>query len=243
MRDQPPRYFCIVAAAGSGQRLSGNYPKQYLPIADRTILEWSLRPFLEMPTIERVVVVISKEDHRFASLPIAQHPKLSCVHGGYERYHSVLSGLRELANHAHETDWVMVHDAARPNIALDDLKRLISIVGDHAVGGLLGTPVCDSMKVVDQNNTIVTDAAREQVWRAFTPQMFRVGLLQTALDQALPLGLSITDEASAISRMGHQPIMVHGHSDNIKVTTPADYLMIKKLMSSVDQPEHGEVEL
>ena len=77
MREQPPRYYCIVAAAGSGQRFGGDCPKQYLPIADRSILEWSLRPFLEMPIIERVVVVLSKEDHRFSSLAIAQHPKLS----------------------------------------------------------------------------------------------------------------------------------------------------------------------
>jgi 2-C-methyl-D-erythritol 4-phosphate cytidylyltransferase len=205
-----------------------------------------LRPFLEMPSIERVVVVISKEDHRFSSLEIAQHPKLSCVHGGHERYHSVLSGLQELAKNAHETDWVMVHDAARPNISLDDLKRLISTVGNHAVGGILGTPVSDSLKVVDQNNSVITEVAREQIWRAFTPQMFRLGLLQTALHQAIQEGEAITDEASAVRRMGHQPIMVSGRSDNIKVTTPADYLMMKKLMTpsaTIDDPMHEEIEL
>ena len=140
----------------------------------------------------------------------------------------------------------MVHDAARPNITLEDLKRLISTVGDHAVGGLLGSPVSDSLKVVDQNNSIITEATREQIWRAFTPQMFRLGLLQTALHQVIQEGQAITDEASAVRRMGQQPIMVSGRSDNIKVTTPADYLMMKKLMapSSINDHElQREIEL
>jgi 2-C-methyl-D-erythritol 4-phosphate cytidylyltransferase len=245
MKIQSARYYCVVVAAGRGQRLGDDCPKQYLPIAGRTILEWSLGPFLEMPIIERVVVVISKDDHRFSSLPISNHPKLNCVMGGAERYHSVLSGLRDLAQTAEPSDWVLVHDAARPKIGKEDLNRLISTVANHPVGGLLGAPVSDSLKVIGQNQQIIEDAPREKLWRAFTPQMFRLGLLQTALEEALDSNLCITDEASAISRMGLEAIMIEGRSDNFKITSLSDYQMMEILMSSsssIDLPVAEGVE-
>ncbi len=233
------KYYCIIAAAGSGQRMDGTIPKQYYPIAHQTILEYSVQPFLELPLIEQVVVVIAQEDHRFSSLPIARHPKLNAVVGGHERYHSVLAGLKEIAKTAHEDDWILVHDAARPNIAYTDLNRLIKSVGQHPVGGVLGTPICDSLKKIDANHLISQDVQREQMWRAFTPQMFRFGLLKSCLEEALELGLAITDEASALTRKGHPVIMVQGHSDNIKVTTPADYVTMKKLLLSNSLEDHA----
>jgi len=245
MKIQSPRYYCVVVAAGRGQRLGGHCPKQYLPIAGRTILEWSLAPFLEMPIIERVVVVISEDDHRFSSLQISNHPKLTSVIGGVERYHSVLSGLRDLAQRAEPSDWVLVHDAARPKIQKEDLNRLITTVANHPVGGLLGAPVCDSLKVIGQNQLVIEEAVREKLWRAFTPQMFRLGLLQTALEEALASNLCITDEAAAISRMGLEAIMVEGRSDNLKITSLIDYQMMEKLMSSsssIDLPVAEGVE-
>lgn len=231
MITQAPQYHCILAAAGIGQRMGGVLPKQYLPIGDRSIIEWALRPFLAMAEIAQVVVVLSKEDQWFAELGIAQHPKISCVVGGEERYHSVLAGLIELAKNAQGTDWVLVHDAARPNIAEEDVRRLITTVGNHPVGGLLGTPVSDSLKRVDQHHSIEADLSREQVWRAFTPQMFRLDLLFTCLQEVVEHAIPITDESSAVGRKGHQAIMVPGRSDNFKVTTPADYAMMKQLMA------------
>jgi 2-C-methyl-D-erythritol 4-phosphate cytidylyltransferase len=232
MNIQISQYHCVIAAAGIGMRMGGALPKQYLPILDRSIIEWSLRPFLAMPEIAQVVVVLSKEDQWFAKLGIAQHPKVSCVVGGEERYQSVLAGLIELAKNAQGRDWVLVHDAARPNITEEDVRRLITTVGDHPVGGLLGTPVSDSLKRVDQYNLIEADLSREQIWRAFTPQMFRLDLLIACLQEVVAQAISITDESSAVVRKGQQAIMVPGRSDNFKVTTPADYEMMQKLMAS-----------
>ena len=225
------KYFCVVVAAGIGQRMRGVVPKQYLPLANRTLLEWSVKPFLALPEIEQVVVVLSANDPWFPGLILAQHPKIKAVVGGLERYQSVLSGLKALSTKANENDWVMVHDAARPNITLEDLEQLISTVGDHAIGGLLGVPVSDSLKYIDQQHTVVNEVARESIWRALTPQMFRFNLLLTSLQTLAEQGISVSDEASALGRFGHQCLMVLGRSDNIKVTTPADYEMMEKLMA------------
>ena len=229
---QTLQYYCVIAAAGSGQRMGSHCPKQYLSIEGKTILEWSLQPFLKIPEIEQVVVVIAQDDHRFFSLPIAHHPKLLVVHGGHERYHSVLAGLAEIAKQASDNDWVMVHDAARPNIAVEDIYHLIKTVGQHPVGGILGTPISDSLKQVNQQLTLLADAPREHIWRAFTPQIFRLGLLENCLEEAVQSGDPITDESSAVLRKGHEVMMIEGRSDNIKVTTPADYWIMNKLITA-----------
>jgi 2-C-methyl-D-erythritol 4-phosphate cytidylyltransferase len=239
-------YFCVVVAAGIGQRIGGVVPKQYLPIANRTLLEWSVKPFLALPQIARVVVVLAENDPWFPGLILAQHPKIKAVVGGHERYQSVLSGLQALSSEADRDDWIMVHDAARPNITLEDIKQLINNVGDHPVGGLLGVPLSDSLKCVDHQNTVVNDVAREEIWRALTPQMFRFNQLLTCLQALAEQGISVADEASALGRFGHQCLMVLGRSDNIKVTTPADYEMMEKLMAHHEitaKPKTGEVDL
>ena len=230
MNHQAPQYYCILVAAGTGHRMGINQPKQYLDIAGRTLLEWSVQPFLECPQIRRVVVVLSKEDNQFSQPPLASHPKITTVPGGQERYQSVLSGLNALSNTVQGSDWVMVHDAARPNLSIEDALRLIRIVKEHPVGGILGTPVTDSLKVVNHDNTILTEAERNQVWRAFTPQMFRFDILLKALTEVPHHKTPVTDDAAAVGRLGYQPLMIRGRSDNIKVTTQEDYEMVKKLM-------------
>ncbi|MBX9587440.1 MAG: 2-C-methyl-D-erythritol 4-phosphate cytidylyltransferase [Gammaproteobacteria bacterium] len=231
MAYQKHRYFCIIAAAGVGQRMGTELPKQYLSIANRTLLEWSLEPFLLSPKIERIVVVLAKDDRWFSQLKISAHPKITTTVGGAIRYESVLSGLHSLSNQASDDDWVIVHDAARPNFSLEDLQQLIEAVGDHPVGGLLGTPSFDSLKRVNQNNIIESNVPREGLWRAFAPQMFRYGLLVSSHQNCLSENFAVTDESSAIAHYGHQPLMVLGRSDNFKITTLEDYEMMKIILS------------
>ena len=145
--------------------------------------------------------------------------------GGAERCHSVLNGLRLLTPRAHDDDWVLVHDAARPCVRVEDISLLIERLRDHPVGGLLGLPVADTMKRADAAGNVLETVPRDGLWRALTPQMFRLGLLRAALERALDNGLLVTDEAQAVEAAGQVPCMVEGHADNIKITRAQDLVL------------------
>ncbi|EGU60094.1 2-C-methyl-D-erythritol 4-phosphate cytidylyltransferase [Vibrio nigripulchritudo ATCC 27043] len=212
----------IVPAAGVGSRMQADCPKQYLTISSKTILEHTLTLLLSHSEIEHVVVAISEGDEYFSELDVANHPKITRVAGGSERADSVLSGLKYVNEHFASTEWVLVHDAARPCVTHKDIDKLISECRSHSVGGILAAPVKDTMKRSDATNSIQKTVERKNLWHALTPQMFRCQDLKDALQDALEKGVAITDEASAMEWLGHQPLLVAGRSDNIKITQPED---------------------
>ena len=216
------RYWVIVPAAGIGKRMGGDIPKQYLPLAGRCVIEHTLYRLSQHPLIAEIVVVLSENDrywknmrHDWVSRPVRT------VIGGDERCHSVLNGLNSIKEWVDANDWVLVHDAARPCVRPDDIERLISECKNE-VGGLLGLPVKDTMKQVDDNYRITDTLDREQVWHALTPQMFRYNDLLSALATALDKKELVTDESMAMELAGHTPKMVQGNADNIKITHPDD---------------------
>ena len=144
------------------------------------------------------------------------------VTGGAERCHSVLNGLEALRQHADLTDWVLVHDAARPCLAVADLDRLMNELADDPVGGLLAAPVRDTLKQADSAGRVATTVDRSRLWHALTPQMFRLGRLRDALNAALARGLLVTDEAGAMEAAGFAPRLIEGRADNVKITRPED---------------------
>jgi 2-C-methyl-D-erythritol 4-phosphate cytidylyltransferase len=133
-----------------------------------------------------------------------------------------LKGLEALDGLAQDDDWVLVHDIARPCVRLSDIERLVTAVRQHPVGGLLASPVRDTMKRADRSGTVVGTVDREGLWHALTPQMFRYGLLRRALNEGIANGLAMTDESSAIEAFGQAPLLVEGAADNIKITHPQD---------------------
>jgi 2-C-methyl-D-erythritol 4-phosphate cytidylyltransferase len=134
----------------------------------------------------------------------------------------VAHALEALADQAADTDWVLVHDAARPCLRPEDLQALTAALDGDAVGGLLAVPVSDTLKRAGGDGRVAATVPREALWRALTPQMFRYGLLRRALALCLERGRSVTDEASAIECLGLQPRLVRGHADNVKITSPED---------------------
>jgi len=211
----------IVPAAGIGSRMKADKPKQYLMIGGRTVLEHTLLKLLAHPRVNKVVVAISDGDPYFSELAIATHPDIVRVSGGRERADSVLSGLQYVQQHQ-LSEWVMVHDAARPCVREADLNTLIDVSQAHEVGGILASPVRDTMKRANGNNNIKHTVDREALWHALTPQMFRTTLLARTLSEALAAGAIITDEASALEWAGLHPALVQGSADNIKITQPED---------------------
>ncbi len=209
----------VVPAAGSGSRMQSQRPKQYITIGQQTILEHALSSLLQQPRISQVIVVLSPDDTLFSSLPVSHDSRVITTTGGSQRAQSVQAGLAIATNY----DWVVIHDAARPCLHQDDLNRLLALTATSKVGGILASPVRDTMKRAMQGvATIAHTVEREALWHAHTPQLFPLELLRQCLDRALREGASVTDEASALEHCGYYPELVCGRSDNIKVTCPED---------------------
>lgn len=215
----------MIPAAGVGRRMGALIPKQYLELAGRPVIDWSLGLFLDHPRISGVLVSLDPGDGYWQQTAFADHPRVRRVPGGAERCRSVLNALDLLARETDEADWVLVHDAARPCLRGGDLDRLLEALINHPVGGLLGVPVRDTMKQVGETGAVRSTVPREDLWHAFTPQMFRLGLLRRALHAALEQGRLVTDDAGAVELMGLEPVLVEGHADNIKITRPEDLLL------------------
>lgn len=215
-------YAAVVPAAGSGRRFGAALPKQYLTLHGATVLEHSLRLLLRVPQLRRIVVALAPDDERWRELAVFEDPRIEVAVGGEERCHSVLNGLRHLDAGGAATEWVLVHDVARPCCPLQDILRLIDQLQRHPVGGLLAVPASDTIKRVDAARQIVETVDRSWLWQAQTPQLFRRQLLLDALSHCLGLGLAVTDEAQAVEALGWQAQVIEGSKRNIKITRPED---------------------
>jgi 2-C-methyl-D-erythritol 4-phosphate cytidylyltransferase len=225
------RIWYVIAAAGRATRFGGPVPKPYLRIAGTTLLEHCLRAFESLPGIAGGAVVLATGDRRFERLPPGLRRCVVAVEGGTTRARSVLNGLQSLITAAGH-DWVLVHDAARPCLQRRDLRALIAACRRDEVGGLLATPVADTVKHADEDGRSLRTLPRDRLWRAQTPQMFRHGLLTKALGQALAEGFEPTDEAAAIEKLGLRPLLVEGSPFNVKVTQPTDLAFAEAALKS-----------
>jgi 2-C-methyl-D-erythritol 4-phosphate cytidylyltransferase len=217
------KFWAIVPAAGAGTRMGADIPKQYLALDDRTVLEHTLDTLLSCRRLSGVILVLPEADERWGKIaPRYSQKRLETVRGGLERCHSVFNGLDHLAAHAMDDDWVLVHDAARPCVRVEDIECLMATLESSTEGGLLGVPVSDTMKRVDEKLCVTSTVDRAGLWHACTPQMFRIGVLRDALRRAIGKGQPVTDEANAMELAGYRPRMVQGAGDNIKITVPSD---------------------
>jgi 2-C-methyl-D-erythritol 4-phosphate cytidylyltransferase len=219
-------FYALVPAAGSGSRMGGELPKQYLPLAGRPMIYHALAALCGCADITTVFVVLAPGDTRFHQYDWSHFgDKLQPLYcGGATRAESVANGL--LASELEPDDWVLVHDAARPCLTQAHLSRLIAELCDDEVGGILAVPVADTLKRADAAQRIVRTEERNGLWQAQTPQMFRSGLLLEALQAAM----HVTDEASAIEALGLHPKLVECESTNLKVTYPQDIKLAELLL-------------
>ena len=230
MTDMQP-VWVVIPAAGVGARMAADRPKQYLPLAGRSVLEHSLSHFSRHPRVRGIVLSVALEDAYWADLDLYTEVPLHCVPGGKERAQSVLNALQFL--HAlmqteppeAQDPWVLVHDAARPCLRAEDIDTLLLELHDDPVGGLLAIPVRDTMKRADAGSRVAHTVPRAGLWHALTPQMFRLGCLKRSLEDALAQGQQVTDESSAMELAGFAPRLIEGHADNIKITRPEDLVL------------------
>ena len=211
--------------------MGGQIPKQYLKLCGRPIIEHTVARLCGHPLISGVIVALAADDRWWQEVNTATSKPVVRALGGTERCHSVLNGIEALSERADPADWVLVHDAVRPCVRLTDVDRLIARLADHPVGGLLGLPLGDTIKRADGRGTIAETVSRQGLWRALTPQMFRVGALAQALRTCIAQGLLITDEAQAMELSGSAPQLVEGSPDNIKITRQADLALAELFLT------------
>jgi len=213
-----PKLWLVIPAAGAGKRMQSARPKQYLSVRGSLVLDLTISRIVDHLALAGCVVAINPDDPWWCETKASQDDRITCCHGGQERADSVLAGLESLEEQADPDDWVLVHDAARPC--------------RHTVGGLLAAPVTDTLKKTGPDGPDVQATVdRTHLWRALTPQMFRYGILKSALQASLSAGRPVTDESSAVEQSGYFPCIVEGRPDNIKVTVPADLALADFLLS------------
>lgn len=213
------RIFGVIPAAGIGSRMGQSLPKQYLPLAGRPLAEHTLERLLAAPALARIMVALHPDDAYWPTLTQATHPRLATCVGGASRAESVANALTALLSAgASVDDWVLVHDMARPCVRVADIEKLFAV--EEPDGALLALPLLDTVKQETAGRVAAT-LDRAHVWRALTPQFFRLGLLAEALAESAA-DASTTDEASAMEKLGYRPQLVAGSSDNVKVTQPED---------------------
>ncbi|SOY44317.1 4-diphosphocytidyl-2C-methyl-D-erythritol synthase [Cupriavidus taiwanensis] len=238
------RRFALIPCAGTGSRAGGAVPKQYQTVAGRPMIWYALAAFSACDAINATALVLAPDDmpleSRFGAASFAGLRFDTAFVGGDSRHASVLAGLHHLAQlGATDADWVLVHDAARPGLTpamVHALVRAVESDGDDdpdaAIGGILAVPVPDTLKRAQDDARIGATVPREGLWQAQTPQMFRLGVLRQALQDAMAAGAVVTDEASAIERLGLHPRLVNGSLRNFKVTYPEDFALAEVLLGS-----------
>ncbi len=212
----------IIPATGTGQRMQADRPKQYLQLEQKTLLEHTLDNVLSHPAVSGVVLILNQEDRFWSTLDYRHTKPVMVCTGGKQRHHSVYNGLTHLRQAVEGDPLVLIHDAVRPFVQHHELDRLLEAARDYPQGALLAVPVSDTLKFADDHQCVKVTHPRDRLWRALTPQAFRLNAILQAIGAVISNNLDITDDASAMELMGFHPKLIAGSGLNIKITHPDD---------------------
>ncbi len=230
-------YAAVVLAAGSGRRMNSDIPKQYLPLAGKPVLYYSLKAFQESPVSE-IVLVAGEADIDYCRREIVEkfnfHKVIAIVPGGAERYDSVFKGLKAIQ----KADYVMIHDGARPVLTKEIIARSMSAVAEYQAC-VVGMPVKDTIKIVDEEGYAKHTPKRSSLWMIQTPQTFSFPLIYDAYEMALSDGnkgdkleIAITDDAMVLETFGNTRVkLIEGSYENIKITTSEDLVLAEYFLA------------
>jgi len=212
----------IIVAAGKGERMGRELPKPFLPLCGTPLLIHTLRAVAQSLFITRIIIVVAPEREALCCDLLRKYAPLripvTVVHGGAERQDSVRLGLAALES---TSEIVAIHDAARPFLDRKILECSIEAAADYG-GALVAVPARDTIKRVAEDGTVLETIPRQQLWFAQTPQTFRVSLIREAHARAVAEGVTATDDAALIERLGKPIKIVLGSQQNFKITTPED---------------------
>ncbi len=224
-------FFAIIVAAGRGERVNSVVPKQYLPLFGKPVLAHTLDVFERSPWIEEIIVVINPLHEQMFKREVWEkygYRKVKkYVSGGETRQDSVYWGVRELKDKG--SDFVLIHDGVRPLVDEKILERCVEgVIKFEAI--CCAMPCVDTVKFSLDGEVIHETLNRQNIWRAQTPQAFRVSLIWEALERAKEEGFKGTDDSSLVERMGKSVHLVLGSEDNLKITTPQDLILAEELL-------------
>ena len=220
----------MVPASGIGSRMQADLPKQYLAFQGQTILEHTLNRLFSFPLLDGVMLVLSEADSHWQTLDYQPTRELRFASGGGERIHSVFNGLKALQQFLNEDALILVHDAVRPLVTMDELNRVVNTAMIEGDGALLAVPVADTLKQQQTDKAVVNrTVSRDQLWRALTPQVFQLSRLAEALRSSIELGELVSDDSAAMEQAGYHPRLVMGSANNIKITLPEDLGMAEQI--------------
>ena len=229
MNPERPRAAVVIPAGGAGRRMGG-IRKQYMELAGTPLLLHALRPFLDHPMVDTVVVALPEED--MANPPLFLPAGVTVVAGGAERGDSVRLALEAVPD---SVDIVLIHDAARPLLTRDLVDRTIE-AALGGVGAVAAVPVPDTLKQVDADGFVRATVDRTGLWRAQTPQAFPRRMIVDAYARAQADEVVATDDAALVERYGGLVVVVHGSARNLKVTTPEDLRIAERLLGEAEVP-------
>lgn len=224
--------WAIIPAAGRGTRTGSGTPKQYQSLLGRPMIYYALDVLSGHPDIDGIMLALAADDARWQGIGNWRSKPLRTCAGGAERSDSVLAAITALEDVLGPDDHVLVHDAARPCLRAEDLHNLIEQAGVHPVGALLAGKMRDTVKRSDASGLVTGTLERGLLWRAFTPQMFPARSLQRALEHARQEHAIISDESSAMERLGLSPLLVEAPDDNIKVTVAGDFALAEAILKA-----------
>lgn len=224
--------WAIIPAAGRGTRTGSETPKQYQDLLGRPMIHFALDVLSAHPDIDGIILALAADDARWQDVGDWRGKPLRTCLGGTERSDSVLAAIAALGDVLGPDDHVLVHDAARPCLRQEDLHNLIEQASAHPVGALLAGKMRDTVKRSDDSGLVAGTLERSLLWRAFTPQMFPARSLQRALEHARQEHAIITDESSAMERLGLSPLLVEAPDDNIKVTVAGDFALAEAILKA-----------
>lgn len=234
-----PKVYAMIVAAGRGSRFGAPVPKQYLQLNGKTLLQLSVARLASSTYIDNCLLVIAADDKMAQTLDFVLPIRYTC--GGIERWQSVQAGLAAIINAgADAADLVLIHDAARPAVPLNDINTVITAAMDEPYGAILATPVADTLKQSQSpsanphnlHSYAERTIDRTGIWQAQTPQVFRVGQLRKALSYVASHHLMITDEASAFEHLDLPIRLVNGSRQNIKLTYPDDAILLAAILDA-----------
>ncbi|MGQ9461602.1 MAG: 2-C-methyl-D-erythritol 4-phosphate cytidylyltransferase [Candidatus Fervidibacter sp.] len=220
----------VVPAAGKGTRLGPSLPKALIPILNKPMIVWTVNALEQTPIVDAIVVVAPDDAiNEFENLREENgwQKVTAIVVGGTDRQQSVWHGLRAMPN---ETEWVIVHDAARPLVKPSLIVAVWEAAQEIGTAAIAALPCTDTVKRTLDGVLIAETLDREQLWLAQTPQAFAVGLLKEAHEQAIKDGCTATDDAMLVERLRVPVRLVMGDPTNIKITHPIDLLIAEALL-------------
>jgi 2-C-methyl-D-erythritol 4-phosphate cytidylyltransferase len=229
------RNIVIIPCAGSGSRFNSAIPKQYLPLLDKTVLDWTLQAFLRVKQISAIYVVCQADDGYIEDYRLTYSTVSFLTYGGETRAATVTNAL-DIIN-ANNDDWILVHDAARCCVDPSDIEKMIVSLEGAAIGGILASKATDTLKQVDIDGNIIATIDRSSTYQAQTPQMFRYEVLKSALVKCRNANMNVTDEASAVEFLGKTVKIVESDNCNLKVTYPQDLLMAECIIKNRNKEE------